>query len=464
LATFDVCRFPSLRKNTIIPSFRGRGRYTEPSVRPTTLQEYVSAQLRSLEAGYKEDIWRNWLESYNGTTLDPAEGERREQIFFDDFFDETETFFNQTVPQLCDKVKGFVQKTRRTGDTSIGDFVMSHLLPVQMDTIVKFVKFLRCSWTSDPPRYGNIERTISRLINEYNPQTLFGLDGLDIGTDADIIQKNLLNQLNVAADQLKDLAFKPLSTEIPREEMTIDIWHETTSIYGYVKDLRKFFNSHNLPKAVSTAKKMIARMMGGEEPQLENLLLTILAKAQEEEFWEKLDEVAANLCKQRNNWLDENLFSALLDLIDEIVVGQRPYDYNEPMSMANNTNSTSYRLDVNHYLEEKLPLVFFRLKYHLLLDNFFTSNGQTCFNSKCHAHGIPGFRIAVQTLVPIELDRLYNEPDIEASPQNSQLPQPRYTIRNALGLDFLGPYFDNTKFFFGGLIVQALHFTGFVDF
>ena len=26
LATFDVCRFPSLRKNTIIPSFRGRGR------------------------------------------------------------------------------------------------------------------------------------------------------------------------------------------------------------------------------------------------------------------------------------------------------------------------------------------------------------------------------------------------------------------------------------------------------
>ena len=40
----------------------------------------------------------------------------------------------------------------------------------------------------------------------------------------------------------------------------------------------------------------------------------------------------------------------------------------------------------------------------------------------------------------------------------------RYTIRNALGLDFLGPYFDNTKFFFGGLIIQALHFTGLVNF
>ena len=172
------------------------GRYDEPSVRPPTLQEYVSAQLRSLETGYKKDIWRNWLESYNGTTLDPTEGERREQIFFDDFFDKTETFFNQTVPQLCDKVKGFVQKTLGTGDTSIGDFIMSHLLPVEMDTIVKFVKFLRCSWTSDPPQdYGHIERTIARLIDEYNPQTLFGIEGLDIGTDADIIQKNLLNQV-----------------------------------------------------------------------------------------------------------------------------------------------------------------------------------------------------------------------------------------------------------------------------
>ena len=121
------------------------GRYNEPRVKPPTLQEYVSAQLRSLEAGYKKDIWRNWLEGYNGTTLDPTERERREQIFFDNLFDKTETFFNQTVPRLCDKVRGFVQKTLRTGDTSIGDFIMSHLLPVQMDTIIKFVKFLCCS-------------------------------------------------------------------------------------------------------------------------------------------------------------------------------------------------------------------------------------------------------------------------------------------------------------------------------
>ena len=64
-----------------------------------------------------------------------------------------------------------------------------------MDTIIKFVKFLCCSWTSDPPRYGNFERTITRLINEYNPQTPLGLKGINIGQDAAIIQKNLLNQV-----------------------------------------------------------------------------------------------------------------------------------------------------------------------------------------------------------------------------------------------------------------------------
>ena len=81
----------------------------------------------------------------------------------------------------------------------------------------------------------------------------------------------------------------------------LEMWQEGTSIYSYVKDLRKLFNSRNVPKAVSTAKERFARMISGEEPQLENLLLKILAKAQGKEFWEKLDEVAANLCKQRNN-------------------------------------------------------------------------------------------------------------------------------------------------------------------
>jgi len=250
------------------------------------------------------------------------------------------------------------------------------------------------------------------------------------------------------------------------EPMSYEMWDRTSSIFSYVKGLRKIFNSRKVPKAVSTAKELIAKMMGGEAPQLEKLLLTILSQAQEDEFWEKLDEVAINLCNQRNTWLDNYLYSPLIDLIDIIVVGRRSYDfdYDEHMSMANNTNSTgSSRPDINHYFEETLPLVFSRFKVLLLMFNFFTE-GYSCMGKTCH-HGISGFRIAVDTLVPASLDRQFSEPDIEASPQeNPYLPPPRYTVRNTLGLDFLGPYFDNTKFFVGGLVVQAVHFTGLVDF
>ena len=167
-----------------------------------TLQEFVSAQLKSLETDYKKDIWRNWQHGYSSRMLEgwmagtPSERERREQIFFDDLFDKAETFLNQTLPQLIDtEVVGFIQKTLRTGNTSIGDFILSHLLPVQMDTLAKFVKFLRCSWTSDPPRYPGSSRTVARLINEYDPKTPFGLEGIDIGVDADTIQRNLGNQV-----------------------------------------------------------------------------------------------------------------------------------------------------------------------------------------------------------------------------------------------------------------------------
>lgn len=52
----------------------------------------------------------------------------------------------------------------------------------------------------------------------------------------------------------------------------------------------------------------------------------------------------------------------------------------------------------------------------------------------------------------------------------------RFSIRNALGLEWLDdgrvdghgelldPYFDNTKFFLGGIVARVLWFTGFVDF
>ena len=77
----------------------------------------------------------------------------------------------------------------------------------------------------------------------------------------------------------------------------MEIWDRTASIYSYVKRLCKIFNSRNV--------------------------------AQEDEFWEKLDEVAINLCEERNSWLDDNLYSPLIDLIDTIVVGQTPHDYDE---------------------------------------------------------------------------------------------------------------------------------------
>ena len=56
--------------------------------------------------------------------------------------------------------------------------------------------------------------------------------------------------------------------------------------------------------------------------------------------------------------------------------------------------------------------------------DFFTE-GYSCMGKTCH-HGISGFRIAVDTLVPASLDRQFSEPDIEASPQeNPYLPPPR---------------------------------------
>ena len=232
----------------------------------------------------------------------------------------------------------------------------------------------------------------------------------------------------MAADQLKGLLFKPLPAEVvPWEEMTLEIFVETNSIYSKVKDLRKVFNSLNIPKAVSIAKAMFAKMMKGEEPRLEKLFLTILAKAQEDEFWEKLEEVATSLCEQRNDWLDQHLYLNLLTLIDETVVGQKSYDYDEPVTMANNTNSTknSGQLDFNQYFEEKIPLVFGHFKVLLLVHNFLAGEGYTCMNSKCHTHGIPVFRPAVEKLVPTSLERLFGVPDIEPSPQDSRRVPPR---------------------------------------
>ena len=84
----------------------------------------------------KRDIWKNWHRRSNKSSLDPTESERREQIFYNNLFDKAEIFFNQTVPLVLDQAKAFLQKIQRGGDTSIGDFMVEHLLPVQMDTLI----------------------------------------------------------------------------------------------------------------------------------------------------------------------------------------------------------------------------------------------------------------------------------------------------------------------------------------
>ena len=54
--------------------------------------------------GIKRQIWQSW--SQNSQLLREAENiELRAHIFFDDLFDQTEIFFNQTLPQHCEKLK-----------------------------------------------------------------------------------------------------------------------------------------------------------------------------------------------------------------------------------------------------------------------------------------------------------------------------------------------------------------------
>ena len=103
--------------------------------------------------------------------------ERMEQIFFA----KAETFFNKTVPQLCDKVKEVFQITERSGDIIIGHFVMSHLLSVHCSAEEStwfnqvcqvFVFFLDIR--PIPKHWKNH----NKIHNEYDPQIPLGLNFL----------------------------------------------------------------------------------------------------------------------------------------------------------------------------------------------------------------------------------------------------------------------------------------------
>ena len=155
-----------------------------------TLEQYTTTRMKTEIFGIKREIWRSWRQ--NSQLLREAENtELRAQIFFDDLFDQTEIFFNQTLPQQCDKFKHFVENAR-TPPGNIGEFVMSHLLPVQMDTVIKFLRFLRCSWTTEP---NWAERFFEKWANEYDPESPTGLEGVDFGEDAVTIQDNILDQV-----------------------------------------------------------------------------------------------------------------------------------------------------------------------------------------------------------------------------------------------------------------------------
>ena len=71
---------------------------------------------------------------------------------------------------------------------SIRDFVMARLLPVDGDIVVKFLKFIRCSW--DRTRAPGVDR-LGRRILSHTPKAANGLDGLQIGADAETIRNNL---------------------------------------------------------------------------------------------------------------------------------------------------------------------------------------------------------------------------------------------------------------------------------
>ena len=174
---------------------------------------------------------------------------------------------------------------------------------------------------------------------------------------------------------------------------------EQTSMYSYVKHLRRLFNSLDIPKAWRMAKEKIDLMMRGEQPKLELLLLGVLNNAQGNNFWQSLDKVVVDLCQSRNDALDLHVYEALLSLIEEVVVGppQRRFDYYTDWlpGLVDTSNMTS--LDSKTYFGNFIRITSQRLKHILFDGGFFTG-------------GIEAFRIAVHTLVPEDLDQLFGEP------------------------------------------------------
>ena len=93
-------------------------------------------------------IWRTWNEDdddqgmgWDGRTLEDVAGrELKDQKFYDDIFHKVKAFL------VSDLAKMLGDHTVYMSAGSIRDFIMARLLPVDGDTVVKFLKIIRCSW------------------------------------------------------------------------------------------------------------------------------------------------------------------------------------------------------------------------------------------------------------------------------------------------------------------------------
>ena len=164
-------------------------------MQPPTLEETTSAFLKNTETEIQQKIWQGWRE--NPPPLNPRNlelDERAAQTMTDFWFDEAEIFFNETVPQFSEQVKQEVEKIRQSDSTF--HFILGRLLPVQMDTLIKFMRFLRCSWTDwKSPEFA---RTLDNLASEYNPESSTGFNGVSLGEDELAIRNNILDQVDNA--------------------------------------------------------------------------------------------------------------------------------------------------------------------------------------------------------------------------------------------------------------------------
>ena len=177
---YDVCRSPSISQVV----WSGSRRKT------VTLEEHTRHLLKKIENIYLPDIWERWSEDdddegmgRHGRTLeDVAERELKDQKFYDDIFLKVKAFFGTDLAKMLGDKIAFLSAD------SIRDFVMTRLLPVDGDLVVKFLKFIRCSW--DRTRDPGLDRLGERILS-HAPKAANGLDGLDIGADAETFRNNL---------------------------------------------------------------------------------------------------------------------------------------------------------------------------------------------------------------------------------------------------------------------------------